>query len=672
MFNKPFSMFVTIKSRLYLSFFLLVLLFIVNGVITLVVLQKNKKLSTQISTVIDPASQLLIEFNNLLIESKMFTTNWVFMRTNNEDKQALIKLQDERYPKIKNNLAELTPKLFNKSVDDSLQKVYADFENLIAVQKRIMSTLSTFENYDDPITKMEMELSVEDEIIPRTASLLSDMNYIMSTEQVIRTQANSNLQSSSQMLRYVLVSLSVLVIAIGILFSLYLVKIITNPIHQIRTIIGEMGRGKLKTIEYKQSRNEIGLMVSSVNKLSENLMASANFATEIGKRNFTIDFKPISEDDTLGKALITMRDNLKESDYRLNQAQHIAKLGSWEFDLVKSEAIWSDELYNILGYEPGQVKASLGNFMEMVLDESKQKIKEVLSKGISTNEFSLECKILSADNVLKDLFIQGKAEENEDKVLERVVGIIQDITIEKKAEEELVANNAELMKTNRELDKFVYSVSHDLRAPLSSMLGIVQLTEEDCEDSFIKENLGLVKGSILKLDGFIQDILTYSRNSRLDIKNDEILFKELLTDITGNLKHMGGPHNNVKIITNVSQSATFKSDQSRINVVLNNLVSNAIRYQNPLQKEPFVNVNIEINDKEAQITVADNGTGIRKELHQKVFDMFYRVSENSVGSGLGLYIVKETISKLNGKIEIESELGVGTTFKVLIPNINNQ
>ena len=285
---------------------------------------------------------------------------------------------------------------------------------------------------------------------------------------------------------------------------------------------------------------------------------------------------------------------------------------------------------------------------------------------ISQETFQIECKILSADNNIKDLFIQGQPEHIKGKL--KYVGVIKDVTIQKQAEEKLHQNNAELLKTNRELDKFVYSVSHDLRAPLSSMLGIVQLTEEDCEDEFIKENLGMVKGSILKLDGFIQDILAYSRNARLDVKYDEILFNDLLVDITGNLKHMSTTTENINIITKVNQSAPFKSDKSRLSIVLSNLISNAIRYHNPAQTNPFVEINVEINASEAQIIVADNGIGIRKDLQQKVFDMFYRVSENSQGSGLGLYIVKETIDKLKGNIQIESAPGAGTKFTISIPN----
>ena len=229
----------------------------------------------------------------------------------------------------------------------------------------------------------------------------------------------------------------------------------------------------------------------------------------------------------------------------------------------------------------------------------------------------------------------------------------------------------ELVKANMELDKFVYSVSHDLRAPLSSMTGVVEIAEEETQEPVVLENLNYLKGSIKKLDTFIGDILDYSRNSRLEVKKEEINFSEVLRDITTNLKYMSANEKSVKqvkIDIDINEDVKFHSDKSRLNVVLNNLISNAIRYQNPKADDPFVNIKVDTSDTEANIVVRDNGIGISKELHDKIFEMFYRVSESSVGSGLGLYIVKETVGKLNGSIQVESEPGKGTSINILIPN----
>lgn len=237
-------------------------------------------------------------------------------------------------------------------------------------------------------------------------------------------------------------------------------------------------------------------------------------------------------------------------------------------------------------------------------------------------------------------------------------------------EEALELSNRELRKSNQELDKFVYSVSHDLRAPLTSMLGIIDISEDVSEDIFIKKNLGMMKASIGKLDCFISDILEYSRNSRLEVKKERINFEEILNDISNNLKYMNRRNRMVEINVNIANEVPFVSDKYRLIIVLNNLISNAIRYQNPKAEKAFVNVRVNSNAKETFIEIKDNGVGVRKEYHEKIFDMFYRISQNSEGSGLGLYIVKETIEKLKGKIEVESELEVGTIFNIHLPNLN--
>ena len=247
------------------------------------------------------------------------------------------------------------------------------------------------------------------------------------------------------------------------------------------------------------------------------------------------------------------------------------------------------------------------------------------------------------------------------------MGRFQEEQLQKKA---LLKSNDELKKSNKELDSFVYSVSHDLRAPLSSMLGVVGLCEMGTLDPFMQKNVTLLKTSIKKLDGFIIDILDYSRNSRLEVDRQEIHFADLLADISGNLKFMGADdQRTVEIRTTIRNGVAFYSDKSRIGIILNNLISNSIRYQNPQAAEPFVEVNVDVSESAADIRVRDNGIGIDNENQKKVFNMFYRVSNKSIGSGLGLYIVKEAVEKLHGAIELRSEPGKGCEFNIHLPNL---
>jgi len=200
------------------------------------------------------------------------------------------------------------------------------------------------------------------------------------------------------------------------------------------------------------------------------------------------------------------------------------------------------------------------------------------------------------------------------------------------------------------------------------MLGVVEIAEEENHDALMRERLRLLKINIKKLDQFILDILDYSRNARQEIKKEEINFSDMLDEITQKLKYVGVNEREVDIRVKINSTAPFHSDKSRISIMLKNLISNSIRYSNIKAENPFVEIGVNVTEKEANIIVRDNGIGIGEEFQDKIFDMFYRVSHNSIGTGLGLYLVKESVKKLNGKIKVESQKEKGSKFSISIPN----
>ncbi|PSL25844.1 PAS domain-containing sensor histidine kinase [Chitinophaga ginsengisoli] len=254
-------------------------------------------------------------------------------------------------------------------------------------------------------------------------------------------------------------------------------------------------------------------------------------------------------------------------------------------------------------------------------------------------------------------------------VVKGYIGNFRDVTYKIRYRKALEASNNRLKKTNNELDRFVYSVSHDLRAPLASVLGLLEYTMSETDDGEVLQDLGMMKGSIEKLDRFILDILDYSRNARLELKVHVVNFHQLLADIKDHLRFLHTGRSTLRFDVNIQENGDFGSDERRISILLNNLVSNAMRYADPEKPDPFVEVNIVSGPKGADIAVRDNGIGIPAEYHEKIFDMFYRISEKSTGSGLGLYLVKETIDKLKGRISLQSVPGEGTTFNIFLPSL---
>ncbi len=226
--------------------------------------------------------------------------------------------------------------------------------------------------------------------------------------------------------------------------------------------------------------------------------------------------------------------------------------------------------------------------------------------------------------------------------------------------------NAELRKLNSELDSFVYSTSHDLRAPLASILGLVNLSRMETQNK--DHYINLIEKSVKKLDLFINEIIDYSRNARLELTVTVIDFEYLLSEIFDNLEYLE-EKKHIKKSINVSGKIPLYSDKVRLGIILSNLIANALKYYNPNNPSPYVLIQVTTGKAGATIKVTDNGIGIAEEPKKNIFRMFYRASDKSSGSGLGLYIVKEALEKLGGTIKVSSKLGIGSTFEIVLPSL---
>ena len=252
------------------------------------------------------------------------------------------------------------------------------------------------------------------------------------------------------------------------------------------------------------------------------------------------------------------------------------------------------------------------------------------------------------------------------------IDMIQNLRVQNMAVEDsnyvnkmLATKNKELKKTNSELDRFVYSVSHDLRSPLLSINGIIDILKqkETLSDSG-NQLLQMIINSIDRLDNSIVEILDYSRNARFDVEHVELDLNEILQEITTDLQHLAPVTFNV----NFESSPIVTSDKFRLITILKNTISNAVKYRKPNQTDCFVNINISKEENYTIIRVEDNGIGISEKSLPKIFDMFYRATSSVAGTGLGLYICKEMITKLGGAINLDSKLGEGTKVTIKIPS----
>jgi PAS domain S-box-containing protein len=309
------------------------------------------------------------------------------------------------------------------------------------------------------------------------------------------------------------------------------------------------------------------------------------------------------------------------------------------------------------------------NFVDLIFPSTRPMFKEFILKSFGGETSHIELPILNIHSKERVwwLVVFMPAFDSEGKIFGAIANYTN-IDELKKAEIKLKNQFDELKKTNYELDRFVYSVSHDLRSPLSSVLGLLNVAEMENPSDNFKQYLTLIRGSINKLDGFIKDILDYSRNARTDLRIEKIDFENILIETQKNFIMLAGAER-LKIDIRIDVDSDFYSDPTRMTILFNNLISNAIKYQDYNKAESILLIEVWTSPKNVQIKISDNGIGIGHEHVEKVFDMFYRASLYSKGSGLGLYIVSETLAKLNGKIKVDSKLGEYTTFEMVIPNL---
>ncbi len=231
-------------------------------------------------------------------------------------------------------------------------------------------------------------------------------------------------------------------------------------------------------------------------------------------------------------------------------------------------------------------------------------------------------------------------------------------------EKNILSKNRELIKTNQELDRFVYSASHDLRAPLTSMAGLIHLAQRDPAEA---QNYLLLMHERLKvMDNYIKEIVEYSRNARTEVVLTEVPLKALVHEVVHTLKYSTDV-SKVNIVVQMDDSLKIKTDGSRLQVILNNLISNGFKYQDFTKPNPLLKVKALVEKDRCLIQIEDNGIGIKQEHHTRIFEMFYRANDTAAGSGLGLYIAREAADKLSSTITFVSEYGQGSIFTISLP-----
>jgi PAS domain S-box-containing protein len=322
--KKKFRFRLTIGNKILGSFIILIALFIL---VVSIIFNSGNTIDNVVRSSRDnyrPSKDAINEFILLVTRSRMLVTNWVYLQTDEESKKSLRELQKDIYPPLRKEIGSLAQ---NWNADQKLRMdtVFIFFDSLIKIQQdAIMANLQSFENYEDPTVKFMAENSIESEVIPITNGLITKLNFVAQKQNELTSKSDADVISAITRLKTLTLILGGVFLAIAVISAFYLVISITKPVNFIKNIVVKLGKGEL--VEDKQRRfndDEIGDMAMAMDNLVSGLKATTSFAENIGKGSYQSDFKPLSQHDVLGNALINMRNNLAkvaEDDKKRNWA----------------------------------------------------------------------------------------------------------------------------------------------------------------------------------------------------------------------------------------------------------------------------------------------------------------------------------------------------------------
>lgn len=398
---------------------------------------------------------------------------------------------------------------------------------------------------------------------------------------------------------------------------------------------------------------------------------SVNFCIGVGACAL-VTYSLMRTNHIFEKSLLTTTDELTKSRNRTDMVLESVNAGIYEWYTNTGAIEVSPAWKKLLGYEANEIMVVDMDFYFSILHpDDHTRAQQIMNTHFQTQApYSNEVRMRKKDGEYIWLLDSGQSKFDVAGKPIVTIGSIINVNERKQAEEQVRVQNDLLQKANKELDQFVYSVSHDLRAPLSSIQGLTTIynltNSQEERDTIVK----LITDRSVAMDTFIKDVLQYSRNARTEVLATNVQLYELVQQVCDGLTFMTG-FTNTELILDINKKTIVVTDGDRLKVILSNLIGNAIKYSKPYEKTN-VTVRAGIHTSGWFLKVEDNGIGIAQEHQAKVFNMFYQANESGNGTGLGLYIVQEAVQKLQGHISLQSELGIGTSISIVFDTLHTR
>lgn len=456
---------------------------------------------------------------------------------------------------------------------------------------------------------------------------------------------------------------------------------VLNYNKQIREIFGMSEKGRLTELKILSMMKEDAKQIF-LGELEAMLNNEKSFETEFRITNLHGEERHLylsvnyPEDDDYSRVLYSVLDitDLRQSVKALRQSEQRYKSMFEDNRLAVAYTNEEEDYFkvnqaflNMFGYSQQELNKikhedfALPEYVEETKENyRKLKRSHIRSFNMEKEYLTKEGKVLHANLSVTGLYdFSGHYFGN--------VAIIENITEKKEIYAKLNQQNNELKNINKELDRFVYSAAHDLRAPLANVKGLANLIKLEDLSEDATTYLDMQLKSIEKLDTFIKSLVDFLKNSRHELQIESIDFEGLVPNLIDQYR-FGENSQDINFTYVVEQKNNFVTDPRRLEIVMSNLLSNSIRYSDP-NKDRSIDMKVSVDEDGAEIIIRDNGIGIVENELEKIFKLFYRSSESSEGTGIGLYLVKETVEKLQGEIKVNSEHGQWTEFTVKLNSL---
>ncbi|CAN5904957.1 hypothetical protein BH11BAC7_BH11BAC7_33930 [soil metagenome] len=445
--------------------------------------------------------------------------------------------------------------------------------------------------------------------------------------------------------------------------------------------------------------DELDAIIAGLNLLGEELKSKSTLIEENGKRFNTIlnvlikttqlDFSEQiaysekgDELDAISLGLNTMSEELEShiqqlqrsqekisnALHQLTEAQHLAHIGSWEWEVASNTITWSEEMYKIYGRKEADVQLSFTTFLNFIHPADSTNVREIIEAAYKNPEpFAFVHRIIRPDGAESILDCKGEVHLDESGAIVRLTGTAQDVTETKRAEAKLQEYTRVLEHKNKETEQFAYVASHDLQEPLRTITNYIGLFEEDYKGKLDKDAdmyLNFISGAASRMKVLISDLLEYTRiendSERISMDCNKLV-PDIIHDMNASIKETNAT-------IHFKQLPALTGYHTRLRSLFQNLISNAIKFRKK-DVDPVITIEAVDKGKDWLFSIRDNGIGIEKVYSERIFLLFQRLHsrEEYKGTGIGLAHCKKIVELRGGKIWVESEPGIGSTFYFTLP-----